>query len=174
MCVCVCVCVCLPLSPVAHMYPLGLLSCITKHLYDWAWAQKNSEVSIGPYLSKGKDGAIFMLSCTHKTSKTDYSDFHGWYERAAGFDKPFLILSNKNDQKKKAVSDGEALSLAKGKDRAFVPISLADDTGIDESIEALARLLLKDVTLTVSGVKALTLEDAKHYMGDLVAGIIKA
>ena len=68
-------------------------------------------------MALGRDAAIYMLSVTRKTTKTESLDFNSRYERSAGYDKPFLIVSNKNDQKKKAISDAEAASLAKGKDR---------------------------------------------------------
>jgi hypothetical protein len=50
-----------------------------------------------------------------------------------GFDKPWLIISNKNDQKKKVVVDAEGQALARAGDRrAYVAVSLVDDTGLDE------------------------------------------
>jgi len=57
---------------------------------------------------RGKDGAVFVYDVTEKRSRTDYVDYADWYNRAAGFDKPYLIVSNKNDQKKKAVTDGKS------------------------------------------------------------------
>ena len=53
-----------------------------------------------------------MYDITHKRTKTDFVDFNDWYERAAGFDKPYIIISNKNEQKKRAVLDEEGQALA--------------------------------------------------------------
>eukprot|EP00596_Hydrurales_sp_CCMP1899_P007335 CAMPEP_0119045478 /NCGR_PEP_ID=MMETSP1177-20130426/40241_1 /TAXON_ID=2985 /ORGANISM="Ochromonas sp, Strain CCMP1899" /LENGTH=195 /DNA_ID=CAMNT_0007017347 /DNA_START=61 /DNA_END=645 /DNA_ORIENTATION=- len=123
------------------------------HFYDWSWAEKRKTEDISRQLARGSDGAMFVFDVTHKTSKTDFSDFNDWYERAAGFDKPWMIVSNKNEQKKHAVLEGEGQALAnKGNQRCYVPISLVDDTGVDETVLALSRLMTKDLNLTVGSV----------------------
>lgn len=44
-----------------------------------------------------------------------------------------MIVSNKNDQKKRIVTDAEGLSLARSGDRrSYAAVSLVDDTGLDE------------------------------------------
>ena len=74
---------------------------------------------------RGSDGAIFVYDCTEKRSKNDFAEHNDWYQRACGFDKPWLIISNKNDQKKKSVQDEEGKALAKaGPNRDYVAISL--------------------------------------------------
>jgi hypothetical protein len=74
---------------------------------------------------RGSDGALFLYDVTDRRSMRDFVDFSDWYQRAAGFDKPWLIVSNKNDQKKKAVQDNEGSALAsKGDKRGYVAISL--------------------------------------------------
>jgi GTPase SAR1 family protein len=122
------------------------------HLYDWAWDEKRVELgSINQQLMKGRDGAIFVFDCTDKRTLRDFSEQCDWYQRAAGFDKPWIIVSNKNDQKKKAVQEGEGQAVARhGESRGYASISLADDTGIEDVIVTMARLVLKDVNLTVS------------------------
>ena len=82
------------------------------HLYDWAWAEKRKDEDISRQLAKGSDGAVFVYDVTEKRSKTDFYDFNDWYERAAGFDKPWMIISNKNEQKKHSVLEGEGQALA--------------------------------------------------------------
>ena len=82
------------------------------HFYDWAWAEKRKTEDINRQLARGKDGAIFVYDVTEKRSKTDFFDFNDWYERAAGFDKPWIIISNKNEQKKHSVLEGEGQALA--------------------------------------------------------------
>jgi len=51
------------------------------------------EVDLSGHLSKCRDAALFVFSVTSKQSKTDFVDFNDWYERSAGFDKPWLIIS---------------------------------------------------------------------------------
>lgn len=82
------------------------------HFYDWAWAEKRKDQDINRQLAKGSDGAVFVYDVTEKRSKTDFYDFNDWYERASGFDKPWIIISNKNEQKKHAVLEGEGQALA--------------------------------------------------------------
>jgi small GTP-binding protein len=124
------------------------------HFYDWAWIQKKKELEpneFNSHLSQGADGAIFMYSVISKESKKDFEFFNDWYERASGYDKPYLIISNKNDQKKRQVSEEEGKALAnKGNKRAYVPISLVDDTGIEDILVTLGRLFMNDLNLTVS------------------------
>ena len=101
---------------------------------------------------KGKDGALFMYDITDRRTIRDFPDYSDWYERAAGFDKPYIIVSNKNDQKKRAVEDHEGKGLAnKGDHRAFVPISLVDDTGLDDMILATAKVMMKDSNIALTG-----------------------
>lgn len=77
-----------------------------------------------------------------------------WFQRAAGFEKPCLIVSNKNDSKKKAVQDHEGQSLAsKGDRRGYVPISLVDDSGIDEFMLMLSKLMLSDPNISMQSFK---------------------
>jgi GTPase SAR1 family protein len=82
------------------------------HFYDWAWAEKRKDEDISRHLAKGSDGAVFVYDVTEKRSKVDFYDFNDWYERAAGFDKPWIIISNKNEQKKHSVLEGEGQALA--------------------------------------------------------------
>jgi len=121
------------------------------NFYDWAWEQKRRDQNINQQLMKGADGAIFIYDVTDRRSKTDFTDLADWYQRAAGFDKPQVIVSNKNDQKKHAVTDGEGQALARqGDGRIFVPISLADDTGVEDVMAAAAKLMMRDLNLTLS------------------------
>jgi len=123
------------------------------HFHDWAWAEKRREVDISRQLARGSDGALFLYDVTAKRSRSDFSDFNDWYERSAGFDKPMMIIANKNDQKKKVVQDTEGQALAnKGDRRCFVAISLVDDTGVDEVMLSLSRLMMQDLNLVVSAV----------------------
>ena len=120
------------------------------NFYDWGWEQKRRDQSINQELMRGSDGALFLYDVTDRRSMRDYSEFADWYQRAAGFDKPWLIVSNKNDQKKKAVQDGEGQALAsKGDKRGYVAISLADDTGLDDLVGLLAKIMMADLNLTV-------------------------
>jgi hypothetical protein len=73
----------------------------------------------------------------------------GWYEMAAGFDKPVIIVSNKNDQKKKSIRDEEGQAMAAhGNNRAFVPVSLVDETGLDDLVLAIVRIMTGDLALS--------------------------
>lgn len=82
------------------------------HFYDWAWAEKRKHEDINRQLARGSDAAVFVYDVTEKRSKVDFYDFNDWYERAAGFDKPWVIISNKNEQKKHSVLEGEGQALA--------------------------------------------------------------
>lgn len=125
------------------------------HLFDWAWSQMRREQNINPQLMRGPDGAIFVYDVTDKKTKTDFPDYMDWYQRASGFDKPWIIVSNKNDQKKKAVQEGEGQALARQADnRAYVPISLVDDSGVDDLISSMSKIMMKDVNLSIVGVRA--------------------
>jgi hypothetical protein len=125
---------------------------IVLHFYDWAWEQKRKDQNINQQLMKGKDGALFMYDVTDRRTIRDFPDYCDWYERATGFDKPYIIVSNKNDQKKKAVEDNEGKGLAnKGDHRAFVPISLVEDTGLDDMILATVKVMMKDSNITLAG-----------------------
>ena len=123
------------------------------HFYDWSWAEKRKEVDsnkFNSFLSRGCDGAVFVYSVISKESKKDFDFFNDWYERASGYDKPWCIVSNKNDQKKRQVSDEEGKALAnKGNRRSYIPISLVDDSGVDDIIVGLTRLFMNDLNLTV-------------------------
>ena len=122
------------------------------HFFDWGWEQKRREQNINQQLMKGNDGALFMYDVTERRSLQDFTSFSDWYQRAAGFDKPFLIISNKNDQKKRAVQDGEGQAVARAGDRRdYIALSLVDDTGVDELMVSLCRLMLQDVNLSVVG-----------------------
>ena len=61
---------------------------------------------------RGFDGSLFVYDVNARQSKNDFSDHMDWYQRAVGFEKPCMIVSNKNDSKKKAVQEGEGQSLA--------------------------------------------------------------
>lgn len=93
------------------------------HFYDWAWAEKRKDEDISRHLAKGSDGAVFVYDVTEKRSKVDFYDFNDWYERAAGFDKPWIIISNKNEQKKHSVLEGEGQALA-SKGDTLLPLCL--------------------------------------------------
>jgi len=127
------------------------------HFYDWAWVQQRKEVEsnvFNRHLSLGTDGAIFMYSVISKESKRDFEFFIDWYERASGYDKPWCIISNKNDQKKRQVNEEEGKSLAsKGNRRSYVAISLVDDSGVDDIMVTLGRLFMNDLNLTVRSFK---------------------
>ena len=99
---------------------------------------------------------MFVFDVTDRRSKGDFPEHSDWYQRAAGFDKPWLLISNKNDQKKKAVQDGEGQALARaGHRRDFVAISLVDDSGIDDMMLMLSKLMMQDVNLSMtSGFRA--------------------
>lgn len=106
---------------------------ILLNIFDWDWEQKRKDVNASLFsqqLMKGKDGAIFIYDVTDRRTKSEFAEFSDWYHRSAGFDKPWLIISNKNDQKKKAIQDGEGQALAKAGDRrGYVAVSLVEDTG---------------------------------------------
>ena len=139
---------------------LGLLLF---HLYDWAWEVKRRDGNINQQLMRGSDGAIFVYDVTDKGTLRYFGEYLDWYQRASGsllfllsffnmkyifslfacnsssnigelgFDKPWLIIANKNDTKKKVVQDSEGQAVVKAGDRRqFAAISLVDDTGIDD------------------------------------------
>lgn len=123
------------------------------NIYDWAWEEKRREACINQQLMKGRDGALFVYDVTDRRSKSAFNDFSDWYQRAAGYEKPWMIVSTKNDQKKHAVQDGEGRSLARdGTRRMYAPINLVDEEGgVDDMVLALARLMVDDLNLVVSG-----------------------
>lgn len=122
------------------------------HFYDWGWEQKRRDQSINQELMRGSDGVLFLYDVTNRRSMSEFREFADWYQRAAGFDKPCLIISNKNDQKKKAVQDNEGAALAgKGDKRGYVAISLVDDTGLDDLVSMLSKIMMQDVNLSISG-----------------------
>lgn len=147
------------------------------HFYDWAWAEQRKALDINVFnqhLGAGADGAVFMYSVTSKESKKDFEFFKDWYERASGFDKPWLIISNKNDQKKRQVADEEGKSLAnKGNKRAYVPISLVDDTGVEDLMVTLARLMMNDLNLTVASTRVAT-EESMLWSANKRAALIES
>ncbi len=83
------------------------------HLYDWAWEQKRRDQNINQQLMRGRDGAIFIIDVTDRRTRTEFSEFSDWYQRAAGFEKPWMIVCNKTDQKKRAVREDEGQALAR-------------------------------------------------------------
>ena len=103
------------------------------HFYDWAWAEKRKNEDINRQLARGSDGAVFIYDVTEKRSKVDFYDFNEWYERAAGFDKPWIIISNKNEQKKHSVLDGEGQALANKGDNWFMSLTISDVLRFDLS-----------------------------------------
>ena len=140
---------------------------ILVHLYDWAWEQKRREQSINQQLMRGSDGAVFVFDVTDRKSKNDFDDYLDWYQRSAGFDKPWIIVSNKNDQKKRAVQEGEGQSLAsRGDRRAYVPISLVDDVGIDDVALSICRIMLQDLNATLIAPPKAASEDAIKWSED--------
>ena len=146
------------------------------NFYDWAWETKRKDQNINQQLMKGRDGALFVYDVTDRRTIRDFPDYCDWYERATGFDKPYIIISNKNDQKKKAVDDHEGMGLAKkGDHRAFCPISLVEDSGIDEMLHATARIMMKDVNLNLTGpyapASAATLQWSNERSATATAGI---
>lgn len=121
------------------------------HIYDWAWEVKRRDESINQQLMRGNDAGIFVYDVTDRRTYRDFVEYSDWYQRAAGFDKPWLCVSNKNDQKKKIVQDAEGQALARAGDRrSYVGVSLVDDTGFDEFVLSLARLMMQDLNLSVS------------------------
>lgn len=139
------------------------------NLYDWAWDTKRKTESINQQLMRGNDGAIFVYDVTERRSKTDFIEFSDWFNRAAGFEKPFLIVSNKNDSKKRAVQDEEGRALAsKGDRRSYVAISLVDDTGIDEFSSTLCKLMVNDMNITATSFCSAS-EDSLKWSEDLGA-----
>lgn len=135
---------------------------ILLHLHDWAWEEKKKHGSINQQLMRGEDAAIFVYDVTDKRTKQEFLEFADWYQRAVGFDKPWVIVGNKNDQKKRAVNDDEGKALAKqGDRRVFCPLNLVDDIGLDEMVTATVRLLMEDPILTVSSYKLISAEHKK-------------
>lgn len=122
------------------------------NFYDWAWEQKRKDQNINQQFMKGRDGALFIYDVGDRRTIRDFPDYCDWYERATGFDKPYIIVSNKNDQKKRAVEEGEGQGLAKkGDHRAYAAISLVDDTGLDELMLTTAKVMMKDLNLNLTG-----------------------
>lgn len=103
------------LDDVATKYSIEVVTSdglILYHFYDWAWEEKRKNESINQQLMRGFDGSLFVYDVNLRQSKGDFIEFMDWYQRAAGYDKPCLIIGNKNDSKKKAVQDGEGQALA--------------------------------------------------------------
>jgi hypothetical protein len=79
-------------------------------------------------------GGVFVYDVTDKRTLRDFPEHCDWYQRAAGFDKPWLVVSNKNDQKKRVVTDQEGQAVARAGDRRiYAAVSLVDDTGIEDT-----------------------------------------
>jgi hypothetical protein len=112
---------------------------------------------------------------TDRRSKSDFLDYNDWYGRAAGFDKPCLIVSSKNDQKKRAVQESEGQALAaKGDRRAYVALNLVDDEGCDDIVLQLVRLMTGDANINVasySKATEATLQWSDEQAASAMAGI---
>lgn len=122
------------------------------HFYDWAWEQKRKDENINQQMMRGNCGALYVFDVTDRRSLSDFTDYADWYQRAAGFNKPWILVSNKNDQKKRAIQETEGPALArKGENRGYAMISLADDTGLDEMMLTTAKMMMKDVNLSMTG-----------------------
>lgn len=128
----------------------------------WEVKRREDSRAVNPQLMRGADGALFVYDVTDKGTLRCFGEFNDWYQRASGllllllhlllrlcieflsqtpqssilrlgFDKPWLIIANKNDTKKKVVQDSEGQAVVKAGDRRqFAAISLVDDTGIDD------------------------------------------
>jgi GTPase SAR1 family protein len=121
------------------------------NLFDWAWEEIKRDQNINQALMRGHDGAIFMYSVDDRRSKGDFQDYSDWYQRAAGYDKPWLIVSNKNDLHKKTVSEDEGHALARGgSNRHYAAISLVDDAGVEDFVLSLAKMMLGDVNVSLT------------------------
>ena len=118
---------------------------------------------------RGNDGQIFMYDVTDRRSRTDFVDYNDWYGRAAGFDKPCLVVSSKNDQKKRAVQEGEGQALAaKGDRRGYAALNLVDDEGVDELVTQLARIFSQDPNVNVMSWKKAS-EATLQWSADKIA-----
>lgn len=122
------------------------------NFYDWAWEIKRKDENINQQLMKGNDGALFVYDITDRRSKSEFDQQLDWYQRASGFDKPLVIISNKNDQKKKSIQDSEGIALSKlGAKRAYVAINLVDDIGLDDMMLVLSKIMMNDMNLSLKG-----------------------
>ena len=133
------------------------------NLFDWCWEEKKRELdNINQQLMLGRDGMIFVYDVNEKRSIRDFGDYVQWYERAAGFEKPMLVVSSKNDSKKKVTTDGEGNALARaGHHRSYVATSCEDVSGLDDMVSGLAKLLLHDANVAVSSYGAASEPDIK-------------
>ena len=150
-------------------------SVLLFNLFDWNWDVKRKSENINQQLMRGPDGMVFLYDIGERRSKSDFAEFSDWYSRAAGFDKPLLIVSTKNDSKKRAVQDDEGKAMAtKGDRRAYVPVSLVDDTGIEEFCSTLCKLMMNDLNITATSYSAASEESLKwsEEMGALRLGSI--
>lgn len=148
-------------------------SVILFNLFDWNWDVKRKSENINQQLMRGPDGVVFLYDIGDRRSKSDFVEFSDWYSRAAGFDKPCIIVSTKNDSKKRAVQDDEGKAMAtKGDRRAYVPVSLVDDTGIDEFCSTLCKLMMNDLNITATSYSAASEDSLKwsEEMGALRLG----
>jgi hypothetical protein len=118
---------------------------------------------------------MFVYDVTDRRSKSDFLDYNDWYGRAAGFDKPCLIVSSKNDQKKRAVQESEGQALAaKGDRRGYVALNLVDDEGCDDIVLQLVRLMTGDANINVSSyckASEATLQWSDEQAASAMAGI---
>jgi len=153
------------------------------HFYDWAWAEKRRTVEISSQLARGRDGFLFLYDVQSRPSLKDSSgadsavdavhvirqhkqlsfslhysripDFYEWYERAAGFEKPSVVISMKNDSKKVQVQNAEGQALTRSRNRcSYVAVSLVDGSGVDDVVLAITRQMLGDANASVSSYKS--------------------
>jgi len=120
-------------------------------LYDLAWSEVRRSTDISSELKKAKDGALYVIDVTDKTTLRDWHEYNEQWTRASGqFDLPVLFVSGKSDVKKRAVLENEGPALAKHRLKAaHVHLSLADDTGVDELVSSLVRLMTGDANAEV-------------------------
>ena len=132
------------------------------HFIDWGWTEMRKESSANDFnqqLMRGSDGCIFIYDICERRSKSDHVEFNDWYSRACGFERPQIIVSNKNDSKKVAVTDAEGKALAaKGDRRGYVAISLVEDTGIDEFCSTLLKIMCGDLNVNCTSYRTASSE----------------
>lgn len=131
------------------------LGPVLLHLYDWAWFEKRRDVAEAAFFEaqvrRGPDAGVFLIDLTDRRTMRDFDDWEHVYSKAVGFDKPWIILGNKLEQKSVSVKPEEGKALArKGDHRMYVGMSLVDDTGVEDSVTAIARIMLNDLNVVVS------------------------
>ena len=140
------------------------------NFYDWDWEEKRKNENIHHDFNYGNDGAVFVFDVTNHESLRSFAEFSGWYESAVGLNKPYLLVSNKNDQHKKSVHDHDINALVhKVEHRAYVAVNLIDDTGLNELIHAAAKLMTKDPSLSVTGPYTPASEASKQWSTERAA-----